>query len=86
MQTTIRKWGNSYAVRLPKPIVDRFQLRAGSQVTIREFGKALMVERAVMPEPVGLQDWRKYLIPTGRKQKRNISTRIDEILYGKSRR
>lgn len=34
--TTIQKWGNSYAVRLPKKIVDKLNLQAGNFVSIRE--------------------------------------------------
>lgn len=34
--TTIQKWGNSYAVRLPKVFIDKFDLRAGTFVTFRE--------------------------------------------------
>lgn len=34
--TTIQKWGNSYAVRIPKKAMDTLNLRAGNTVTIRE--------------------------------------------------
>jgi len=34
--TTIQKWGNSYAVRLPKVAMDKLNLRAGNTVTIDE--------------------------------------------------
>ena len=34
--TTIQKWGNSYAVRLPKTITQKLNLRAGNSVEIRE--------------------------------------------------
>lgn len=34
--TTIQKWGNSYAVRLPKTTLRKFNLRAGHSVEIRE--------------------------------------------------
>jgi len=34
--TTIQKWGNSYAVRLPKRAVNKLNLRAGNVVTIDE--------------------------------------------------
>lgn len=36
--TTIQKWGNSYAVRLPKTAVRKLDLRAGLPVEIREMG------------------------------------------------
>ena len=34
--TTIQKWGNSYAVRLPKAAMQKLNLRAGNSVEIRE--------------------------------------------------
>ena len=34
--TTIQKWGNSYAVRLPKIVMQKLNLRAGHSVEIRE--------------------------------------------------
>ena len=81
MQTTIQKWGNSYALRLPKPIINRLGLRVGSRVII----DTALLKAVTTGERPGLKDWQKYLIPTGRKGKRNISRHIDEILYGKPR-
>ncbi len=45
MNTTIRKWGNSYAVRLPKNMVRKMNLEGGRGVTIRETkdGKAFSI-------------------------------------------
>jgi antitoxin MazE len=34
--TTIQKWGNSYAVRIPKKAINKLNLRAGNTVTIHE--------------------------------------------------
>lgn len=34
MATTVQKWGNSLAVRLPKAFADQIDLTAGSEVTI----------------------------------------------------
>ena len=34
--TTIQKWGNSYAVRLPKTVMRNLNLQAGNSVEIRE--------------------------------------------------
>jgi antitoxin MazE len=36
MTTTIQKWGNSYAVRLPKDSLRQLNLQAGRQVEIRK--------------------------------------------------
>ena len=43
--TTVQKWGNSYAVRLPRESVRRLALQAGARVSISEseHGKALTV-------------------------------------------
>jgi len=38
MVTTIKKWGNSLAVRLPKKAADRAGIREGSEVVIDESG------------------------------------------------
>ncbi len=35
MTTKIRKWGNSYAVRIPKEVLAKLSLRDGSAVSIR---------------------------------------------------
>ena len=47
--TTIQKWGNSYAVRLPKASMRRFNLLAGHSVEIREavHGRTL----SIIPSP-----------------------------------
>lgn len=34
--TTIQKWGNSYAVRIPKEAMIKLNLRAGNEVSIHE--------------------------------------------------
>lgn len=36
MSTRIQKWGNSYAVRLPKGTIERLNLREGHEVCIAE--------------------------------------------------
>ena len=37
--TTIQKWGNSYAVRLPRAAMHKLNLQAGHSVEIRETTK-----------------------------------------------
>ena len=39
MTTTIQKWGNSFAVRLPKAAIRKLNLQAGHTVEIREAGE-----------------------------------------------
>ena len=47
METTIQKWGNSLAVRLPKHVAQKLALREGSHVKLWERKK----EIAVSPIP-----------------------------------
>ena len=47
METTIKKWGNSLAVRLPKHVVEKLKLREGSRVEVREQKKEVIISRAV---------------------------------------
>jgi antitoxin MazE len=39
--TTIQKWGNSFAVRIPKSAIDKLRLQEGQTVTIQEYGDGL---------------------------------------------
>jgi antitoxin MazE len=39
--TTIQKWGNSFAVRIPKTSIDKLRLREGQSVTIQETANGL---------------------------------------------
>ncbi len=41
--TTIQKWGNSYAVRLPKAAMRKLNLQAGHSVEIREAAQSRML-------------------------------------------
>lgn len=86
MQTKIQKWGNSYAVRLPKQIVVQLGWKAGSAVQIDKKQGSVVMKPAPIKQAITFQDWNKYLIPTGRKGTRHISDRVDEILYGKTDR
>lgn len=44
MKTKVAKWGNSLAVRLPKPLVDDLGLRPGREVEVRQDGTRLTLE------------------------------------------
>lgn len=46
METTIQKWGNSLAVRLPKDIAQKLALRPGSRVRVHEEKKEIIVSPA----------------------------------------
>jgi antitoxin MazE len=54
--TTIRKWGNSYAVRLPKAAVGKMRLAEGQTVRVEETdgGRAMkLVPATRRSEPLG---------------------------------
>jgi len=43
METTIQKWGNSLAVRLPRELAKKLKLREGSSVLVTEDDKRHIV-------------------------------------------
>lgn len=43
METTIRKWGNSLAVRLPKQVVKKLSLHEGVRVAVREQEREVII-------------------------------------------
>ena len=45
MQTTIQKWGNSHAVRLPKEILESLSLAENDQVTILAEGEKITITK-----------------------------------------
>lgn len=84
MTTKIQKWGNSLAVRLPKKLTTRLGLSEGSEVTVDEREQNVFIRRMVLRKSaVGKRGWKQFAIPT-HKKKKNVSGKIDEILYGKS--
>ena len=46
METKIKKWGNSLAVRLPQSIAQRLALKAGSIVEMSEKKKTIVIQSA----------------------------------------
>ena len=46
MTTTIRKWGNSLAVRFPKHIVKKLALREGTEIEMREQKRKVIISPA----------------------------------------
>ena len=46
MITTIQKWGNSQAVRLPKPILEALLLQENDQVDIVAESGAIIIKKA----------------------------------------
>lgn len=46
MQTKVQKWGNSYAVRLPRAVVRESGLREGEPLEIEASGRQIRLRRA----------------------------------------
>lgn len=85
MTTKIQKWGNSLAVRLPKKLIVRLNLKEGSEVVVGEREQSVLIKRvSLLQRPMEKKGWRSFVLPTA-KRKENVSGKIDEILYGKSR-
>lgn len=66
----LHRWGNSFAIRIPKDEVDRLGLGEGSAVDVN-------LRPAPATGRVDISDR-----PTYRDPDRNLSTRVDDILYG----
>lgn len=62
METTIQKWGNSLAVRLPKEVTRKLALRAGRRVRVYEERREVVI--APEPEkPLSLRERVKMIRP-----------------------
>lgn len=46
MTVTIRRWGNSLAIKLPKPLAEEAMLTIGSQVEIERTPQGLLIKPA----------------------------------------
>ena len=46
METTIQKWGNSLAVRLPKAVTQKLALRPGTRVRVYEEKREVIISPA----------------------------------------
>ena len=49
MQTQVKKWGNSLALRIPKSLAERLDLKTDTEVEIQVVGDQLMIKP--LPEP-----------------------------------
>ena len=53
MTTKIAKWGNSYAVRLPKDVLDKLSLREGSSVVVSTESSNIKIKPTKTKETLG---------------------------------
>lgn len=74
METTIQKWGNSLAVRLPKHVAQKLSLREGSRVEVKERKKEVIISPALKKRP-SLQKLVKAITP------KNHHPEIDFLLH-----
>ena len=44
MTTKLQKWGNSYAVRIPKYLVQGIKLAQGSEIEIKYYNQSLVIK------------------------------------------
>jgi antitoxin MazE len=51
MKTQLRKWGNSVAVRIPKPVADAAKLRAGDHLELKVAGPGTVQLRRAKAKP-----------------------------------
>ncbi|MEI6971736.1 MAG: AbrB/MazE/SpoVT family DNA-binding domain-containing protein [bacterium] len=70
MQTTIRKWGNSLAVRIPKAFVKEASVAYGTQVNLSVDDGKIVIDPHVEPE-YRLDDLLKGVT------RRNLHTEVD---------
>lgn len=56
METTIQKWGNSLAVRLPKELAQKLKLHEGSSVLVTEDSKRRIVIKHTLKKRASLAD------------------------------
>ena len=52
MQTKVQKWGNSLAVRIPKPLADGLHLSSGRAVEIKEVSGVLTISPVRKKRPI----------------------------------
>jgi len=62
MSVTLRRWGNSVGLRLPKPLLEQVGLKEGSEVDVKVEGSRLVIERH-RPRRLTLQDVLKGFTP-----------------------
>ncbi|MEP7267621.1 MAG: AbrB/MazE/SpoVT family DNA-binding domain-containing protein [Saprospiraceae bacterium] len=45
MKTTVNKWGNSLAIRLPKSITEKIDLHEGSVIELSELENRILIKK-----------------------------------------
>lgn len=76
MTTSIAKWGNSAALRLPKSILDALSLHIGDEVNIVQRGRSVVIE----PCKPSLDDLLARVTPQNRHEEIFIDQAGRELL------
>lgn len=86
MKTTIQKWGNSLAVRIPKQLIEALNLKEGNEVIVTESVKSIRIEPSAPRHKVLTKDsWKEFMVPTNGKGKERVSEIVDTLLYENTR-
>lgn len=67
MDTTIQKWGNSFAVRLPKAITKKLRIGAGTKVRVNADKRRIVIQQ-VPKKRETLEDLVARITPETRHQ------------------
>lgn len=65
MTTKLQKWGNSYAVRIPKNFIQELKLSQGSEMEIEHSNQSLVIKQKKQKEYT-LKDLLKGITPKNR--------------------
>lgn len=65
MTTKLQKWGNSYAVRIPKNLVQDINLTQGSEIEIKYYNQSLVI-RPKKQKEYSLKELIKGIAPKNR--------------------
>jgi antitoxin MazE len=65
MTTKLQKWGNSYAVRIPKHLVQGIKLAQGSEIEIKYYNQSLVIKPKKQKE-YALKELVKGITPKNR--------------------
>jgi len=61
MKTVVRQWGNSLAVRIPKPLADQIRLRQGTDVDLVASNGSVIVRPSQSRRRLRLRDLLKQV-------------------------
>lgn len=74
MPTKVKKWGNSYGIRLPKAMADNLGIRENSQVMLESDAKGIIIKKINSGQKFSLSNLVKGI---------NNNNRHDEIDLGR---